>query len=68
MSPDTSGESVYTRKGIIPIHRDESLTLRYNKKSLQLRRFFLLITYFLKAHFIISFQLGFLPYIKMPVR
>lgn len=24
--------------------------------------------YFLKAHFSISFQVGFLPYIKMPVR
>src|ERR1700733_3007231 len=33
MSPDASGESVYTRKGIIPMHRDESLTLRMKEEK-----------------------------------
>ena len=33
MSPDASGESVYTRKGIIPIYRDESLTLRMKEEK-----------------------------------
>jgi len=33
MSPDASGESVYMGNCIIPIYRDESLTLRINKRS-----------------------------------
>ncbi len=46
MSPDASGESVYTRKGIIPIYRDESLTLRMKEEKPSYHEGFLRCTIF----------------------